>query len=900
MTAISGAPLFPAEQWQQVRFMLDELLALDHDSRESRLKDLAQGNFELSVRLRQLLADADKPPELQTQPMLNPTPADEPAIPERVGPFRLRDRIGVGGMGTVYLGERENTDFVQRVAIKLLDVGNANFTRWAARERRILSSLAHPNITAFVDAGVDQQRAWIAMEYVDGETLLEHCRNFGVRERVRLFDQVCAAVAHAHAQLVVHRDLKPSNILVNRQGSAKLLDFGIALALESTDEAAPATRIFTPEYAAPEQLRGERATTATDVHALGLILFELVTQRRLPILQRETQTEEWTGRELARMATANPATVEKSGTQMLEANAKVVHGLLHGDLGRIIAHALNPDPARRYASVALLREDVSRWLDHRPLTIVRPGIFYVTRRLLRRHRIAAGLAGVALLSIVGLAVAALWQAQAKSLEASRAQTALHQSELTREFVSSMFMSADPYRGKGLQVTGAELLQAARQRIDAELSGEPEIAVALLSQIAEIYVSLIDNASTRDVLNKVLEYNARSPRPSASLEASIESRLAYIDSLEYKNPADRQKLDDAVARLRSLGAEARPALAHALDMQSNLLFGENQQERALAVISESEHIYQSLGESFVHEYMLAIQSKADLLAAMERNEEAVAVTESALANAYLQKPEASALRQNLQGVRARALAGLRRYAEAEPAMAEVVSSLSKTLDFENAQVRYWRYLRAQMLGWMGKLDEAHSEIQSLIAAKPSSDVHPVAAIAERVEALNIDDQRRADTFAVTLEAARTTACGEQGVPQFCIKVRLVEAASMLHAYKDAQAQALLESMQADVDASGNAALKQRLLLLRAELARHQGQFETVRSCIEEIRAATGVSAEMLANTDVEEGELALALGDAITAVELLKRGRAFLAQPLARLTPKVKEIDATIARAEARL
>src|SRR4029077_19837182 len=149
---------------------------------------------------------------------------------------------------------------------------------------RILAALTHPNITAFVDAGNENGRAWLAMEYVEGEALRDYCEHHGleVRERVRLFDQVCAAVAHAHAQLVVHRDLKPSNVLVNGEGTAKLLDFGIAQILDVTDERTPATRVFTPEYASPEQLRGDHATTATDIYSLGLMLYELIAGKRLP------------------------------------------------------------------------------------------------------------------------------------------------------------------------------------------------------------------------------------------------------------------------------------------------------------------------------------------------------------------------------------------------------------------------------------------------------------------------------------------------------------------------------------------------------------------------------------------------------------------------------------------
>ncbi|TAH40521.1 MAG: serine/threonine protein kinase [Gammaproteobacteria bacterium] len=899
MNEVSGAPLFSAERWIQLRAMLDDLLALTPEQRESRLLDMANRNAGEAASMRRLLADSEKSPDLHTQPMLDAQPAHDVAVPERLGPFRLRERIGTGGMGMVYLAEREHADFTQRVALKLLDTANTNMTRLAARERRILSALAHPNITAFVDAGVEQGHAWIAMEYVDGDSLLDHCRNqhFGIRERLGLFDQVCAAVAHAHAQLVVHRDLKPSNILVNRQGTAKLLDFGIALALESTDESAPATRIFTPEYAAPEQLRGERVTTATDVHALGLILFELITQRRLRILERGTQSEEWTGRELSRLATLQPASTEASASGVVAGNSKSVQTLLHGDLGRIIAHALNPDPAKRYASVALLREDLSRWLDHRPLTIVRPAMSYVMRRFLRRHRLAATLAGAGFLSIVGLAAAALWQARAKSLEAQRAQAALHQSEVTREFVSSIFMSADPYQGKGLETNAADLLKAARERIDTELSGEPEIAAALLNQIGNVYVALIDNAATRAVFAKALEYNARSPRPSVLMRASIESRLAYIDYLENKDPSELKKLDDAIGELRALGTQSLPELARSLDLKSSLEFEQGEHERALATVSESVDIYRSLGSSQDQAYLQAVLGKADLLATMERNEEAVSATDLALASDLLQKPENSALLQSLLGVRARGLAGLRRYAEAEPVMARVIESLSANFGREHAQTRYWRYRRVEVLDWMGRLDEASAEIRQLLEAKPSSDVHPVASIAERVEALNIDVQRRAETVEASLKAARSAACGENGAPPFCAKVKLVEASMRLRVGKIEQAQSLLETMQNDPLIGGNAVLRGRLLLLRAGLARHQGKFEIAQKQLEEIRASADTSVEQRAKADIEQGYLALAMGDTGAALPLLKRGRAYLAEPLVKLTPEVIEIDAALARVE---
>ncbi len=278
-----GDQLYASQRWNEVLGVLDRLEDLDPASREKEIERIAKADHELASIARRLIADTDRNDASSIGEIFGSLGSlNEPNAgpePESIGPFKLLRRIGEGGMGTVYLAERQGKDFVQQVALKLLDVAYGPGARLAARERRILSALTHPNIAHFVDAGVSDGRAWLAMEYVDGEPLLSHCDRLAqdVRERVRLFDQVCAAVAYAHARLIVHRDLKPGNVLVASDGSVKLLDFGIARVLDDSDGAAPATRVFTPEYAAPEQLRGDIATTATDVHGLGLMLYELVS-----------------------------------------------------------------------------------------------------------------------------------------------------------------------------------------------------------------------------------------------------------------------------------------------------------------------------------------------------------------------------------------------------------------------------------------------------------------------------------------------------------------------------------------------------------------------------------------------------------------------------------------------
>jgi serine/threonine protein kinase len=899
MTENSGTPLFSQQRWAQLRQSLQELQDLAATDREQALLDIEKNDAEFAASLRELLTDADSLFTRPSEPGIEGLMPTGEVIPERIGPFRLLERIGVGGMGVIYLAEREHTDFVQRVAIKLLDGGTQRLAMLASRERRILAALAHPNITAFVDAGIEQGRAWMAMEYVEGDTLVDYCagHELDVRERVQLFDQVCAAVAHAHTQLVVHRDLKPSNILVSRNGVAKLLDFGIALALDSSDDSTPATRVFTPEYAAPEQLRGERATTATDVYSLGLILYELVSQRRLPILDRATRDGEWTTTELARHAMASDAAITQPGAARRAIDPQLLSRLMRGDLGRIIAHALNPVPAQRYASVASLREDLGRWLAFRPLTIGRPSVLYVARRFARRHRLGVAMGGTAMITVLGLGSAAIWQAHAKTLEAERARTALRQSEVTRDFVSSMFLSADPYQGKGMQVTAGELLAAARKRIDTELANEPEVATALLSKIASVYVTQGDDEATRDVLRKAMDFNARSAQPSAELDASASARLAYINYQAGHDPLDRRRIDDAVLQLRTLGSPAKASLGLALLMQGNLLFGEGRHDEAIAISGEAVQILEPLGKAHAWEYLWALSGYADMLASLDRSEEALAMADRGLGHPHLNLPEGAALRQDLLGSRARALAGLRRYAEAEPALAQVIDAVAGQFDFQHSKVRYWRYRRIQVLEWMGRLDDAHTEVDALLGAKASSDEHPMAHVAHLVEALIIDAQRRVADPAAELGAAREAACGEHGAAKFCAKVKLIDAEIALRLDRDAAARALLDECSKDEAIVGNPDLGRRMSLLRAVIARHEGRTDEGRKILDEIRAGSDVPEEFVAEIDVESGFLALASGDKKMAVEALTRGRTYIAQPLVKLTPRVLEIDAAIALAQ---
>lgn len=545
MNSGTDLPLFDAEHWRRLRELAERLDALDTEARTNELAALARTDPLLATQAQALLAQSvhDDVEEFSATVQRSLPPTSAP-MPERIGPFRLLRQLGAGGMGVVYLGERDTDDFSQRVALKLLDGNATRVSNLIARERRVLAALNHANITAFIDAGSDARCAWLAMEYVDGEHLLTWCarKKLGTRERVHLCEQVCAAVAHAHSQLVVHRDLKPSNVLVNAEGTVKLLDFGIALILNPTDldpgaELAPATRVFTPEYAAPEQLRGERATPATDVYALGLMLFELIAGTRLPTLERTSVREEWNTAQLARVAASTQAPTANFMRQ------------LRGDLGRIIAHALAPEPVQRYASALQLRDDLRRWLEFRPLSIAKPTLRYVAARFVRRNRAVVAVAAIAVLALLATTGFALWQARAATRMAARA-------EHSKNFLAALLTDANPFLSQQGGKSNIELLDSAAQRIDKEFSDAPEQQVELRQIISDALSRLGDPKLANRLQQRSIEqmrklHGEHSPQLGAAL-------VSLAQTTEDNGDIDtaRKQFEQSYAILQNTGDEYR--------------------------------------------------------------------------------------------------------------------------------------------------------------------------------------------------------------------------------------------------------------------------------------------------------------------------------------------------------
>ena len=416
------------DRWRAVSPYFDKALELSADERPAWLALLQGENPALAADLATLL---DEHAALSRNRFLEHAlafPEQTSLAGQTVGPYTLVSPLGQGGMGSVWLARRSDGRFEGLVAVKFLNaalVGRAGEERFR-REGRILARLTHPHIAHLIDAGVSSAgQPYLVLEHVEGSPIDRHCddNSLGVDARVRLFLDVLAAVAHAHANLIVHRDIKPSNVLVNKDGRVKLLDFGIAKLLEDETRTGEATMLtheggwaLTPEYAAPEQVRREPVTTATDVYSLGVLLYVLLAGRH-PAGDRGQSPVELL-----------KAIVETDAPPMSE-----VRRSLRGDLDTIVAKALKKDPAERYASVGALAEDLRRYLDHLPIRARPDTLAYRTAKFVRRNRVAVGLAALILLAIVGGLAGTIWQARQAARERDLALAQLVRQEAVNEF-----------------------------------------------------------------------------------------------------------------------------------------------------------------------------------------------------------------------------------------------------------------------------------------------------------------------------------------------------------------------------------------------------------------------------------------------------------------------------------
>ena len=754
-------------RWGRVRALFDEALERPADARGAWVREAAGADDDLAREVLSLLDALDRARDTLERPAAELAEGgfgeagDDRLVGRRAGPWELVRLVGRGGMGAVYEATRADGDFTQRVALKFLRQGADSeiALRRFRYERQILASLNHRNIAVLHDGGVtDDGAPWFAMEYVDGVPITTWCREQrrSVRDRVALFRQVCAAVQHAHQQLVVHRDLKPGNILVTGDGTAKLLDFGIARLVREEEGAGqlPLTRggvrVFTPEYASPEQVKGLALTPASDIYSLGVVLFELLTGRR-PIA-----TE---GKLLAEIEVAvctvpapRPGSVvtDEAARGFAEGTAARLRKQLDGDLEAILLTALAKEPALRYGTVAQFAADLRRWMDGHPVTARRAWAGYRLRKFIGRHplEVAAGVLAVG--ALVGGSLATARQARIARTEASKA------SEVNT-FISNMLAAADP-GVLGRDVTVREVLDRAAADVQSRHL-DPQVEAEIRHTIAQSYYGLgrYDSAAVHAGRAFALRrgvFGMQDPRTAASLSYVIvvdEALGAYaraeslsrqnVDQWRRMTPANPAELGTALDNLGRL-VQAQGRIDESLVIQREALAAHRQATDSAGLFSMT---YSLNNLAVTHTYQGEFARAESLL------REAVAVHARCCGQAA---PTYAELLKSLGSVIDQADPA--RHAEADSLAAEAVARLREALGPTHAN-----YLRAvnnlaELRYTAGDARSAATLAAEVVAAigggLPESE--QTAASALQVEGLALDALGEFDRGEVALRRALT--------------------------------------------------------------------------------------------------------------------------------------------------
>jgi tetratricopeptide (TPR) repeat protein len=462
-------------------------------------------------------------------PARDDAPAADP-VGARFGPFRLLRRLGEGGMASVFLAVREGADFEQTVALKLLKRGTLSQIEqgFFRRERQVLARLSHPNIARLIDGGVSADGVpYLAMDYVEGVDIVRWCheRSAGLSQRVQLVVRVARAVAAAHAALVVHRDIKPSNVLVDAEGEPKLLDFGIAKLLQ--DEGGERTRSgyapMTPEYAAPEQFEGGPITTATDVYALGVLLYELLTGVRPK-------------RGAARAPSAQLSAMRAQGGVPSTTTRRV-----RGDLDNVVLMALAEDPARRYAGAAAFADDLERYLANQPVVAHPPSAWYRTRKFVDRHRGGVALTALLVLGILASFALALVQARIARQEAARANA-------VRDFLVGALRAGQYDRPPEQQATFADLIEAADARVGTDDRLDPATRADVLFALGQFGWSAGEHERARSLYRRALEERDGVAGLDDEIAADMRARIA-VDLIWIGETDEARRLMEQVPDAR---------------------------------------------------------------------------------------------------------------------------------------------------------------------------------------------------------------------------------------------------------------------------------------------------------------------------------------------------------------
>lgn len=551
------------EEWERVEELFNAAVELPPLLRANYLNSVAGNDTALRAEVETLLHAHDDEPEFLAEPGW--TSVVVPDVPPNVGPYRIVRLLGRGGMGQVFLAERVVQDVTLQVALKVMRRGldTDDFISRFRTERQILASLDHPNIARLLDVGSTETGApYLVMEYVDGKSLLAdaEARRLTLDERLASVQTLCTAVQHAHRRLVVHRDIKPGNILVTVDGVPKLLDFGVAKLMSAESGSGANTdvhsRMLTPSYAAPEQLRGEPVTTACDVYALGVLMYELLTGQH-PFADSETTREVIQQRVLDGDALPPSRRVTDTAGSASNNLGTTVESILRGDLDTIVLKAMHRDADQRYASPAALEDDITRFRTGRPILARPSSAWYRASKFIKRNKAAVAVTALLLITLLSASVITAYQSRRIQQESVRVAHERDKALEVRNFLLEMFGTTGPDQAAGDSVTARALLDrraASLARNSAD--GTPTSMDAhseMLSVLAEGYEKLGLLSDAEPLARRALQQRQQQLGSENADVMSSHNQLGWILH-------QRRMLPDAEAELRRAVAIGRVLFA----------------------------------------------------------------------------------------------------------------------------------------------------------------------------------------------------------------------------------------------------------------------------------------------------------------------------------------------------
>jgi serine/threonine-protein kinase len=623
----------PTDRFRRVDTIFDAAVDVPTDEQTAFIDRACGGDEGLRAEVLELVrayhrSDSvlESPAARIAAPFLEAAAAVAGPVPDRIGPFRVVREVGRGGMGRVFLAERADGQFEQRVALKLIQHGAPGVVRRFVEERRILARLEHPGIARLVDGGVtDGGLPYFAMELVEGEPIDRYCdaHKLTVDRRLELFVAVCDAVSYAHHRLIIHRDLKPSNILVTADGRVKLLDFGIAKLLGAPagdDATRTGFSAMTPEFAAPEQIRGTPVSTATDVYSLGVLLYLLLTGERPYDVRGKSPAE------IERIVCVDTPPRPSS-----KAPAPLGRRL-RGDLDLIVMTALQKPEQRRYQSPAALAQDLQRFRQGRVILARPDSARYRLGKFLRRNRtavVSGGLVALALVASTVITAAQMVEAQRQRDEA-RVQRDRAVYEQQRATASSGFMETllGSVAPSGRPYTTLELLGRARELLERDYAGDPRFVARMMVDLSAHYAAIDNVREQLALLGRAASLAARAG--DAETAADAECSIALVQAARENPAAARQHLALGARSLARARATAVRPRMHCLLAQARLAIADDAQDSALVLARRAVALAENAGDTASVAYAEALTTVAIQLQNQNRVRDALDATRQIVA------------------------------------------------------------------------------------------------------------------------------------------------------------------------------------------------------------------------------------------------------------------------------